>query len=95
MKITIESTDEVVLIRTPTGTVPARVWEGESDGGAKVICMITRIGVAKDTPAEIMARFESELDDADVPAAVLGTMQIVLIGGDDDDDDDAKPEPSN
>lgn len=92
MKITIESTSEVVLIQTQTGTLPARVWEGASDSGAKVICFVARIGIAKDTPPEAMALFEHELAEADVP--VLSAMRVVVIAGDDDDDDD-EPAPSN
>jgi hypothetical protein len=54
MKLTIESTNRLVTING----VPTRVWEGTSEGGVAVICLVTRIAVAKDADC---AQFDREL----------------------------------
>jgi len=45
MRITIESTDRVVEIQPAGGirSVPARVWEGETEKGVPVAVLVTRI----------------------------------------------------
>lgn len=44
MKITIESTEQIVTLNG----VPARVWEGTSAGGVRVHAFITRIAVDRE-----------------------------------------------
>ena len=43
MKIRIESTSKIVTLVVGGKDVPARVWQGETDGGIPVQCFITRI----------------------------------------------------
>jgi hypothetical protein len=60
MKVTLESTDKIVELTTPSGTVPARVWEGVTERGIRCHAFITRIAVHKDLDA---AQFEAELQE--------------------------------
>jgi len=61
MKITIESTTEIVQINR----VPARIWEGKTESGIPVHCLVTRIAVHKDEDAE---QFEKELIEQKPPS---------------------------
>ncbi len=54
MKITIESTTRIINV---DGT-EARLWEGTSEGGVQIECLITRIAVHKD---QDLTQFEAEL----------------------------------
>lgn len=55
MRITVESTTKVVEVNG----VPARVWEGHTESGIPIHCMITRVMVDLD---EDRAQFEAELE---------------------------------
>jgi hypothetical protein len=50
VRIHIEPTSRIVTITDPAGggTVPARIWEGTTDGGTPVICWLTRIAASRD-----------------------------------------------
>ena len=63
MKITIEHTEKIVYL----GKVPARIWEGHSEGGAPVLCFITLISPQTHDP-EVNAQFERELREV-LPAS--------------------------
>jgi hypothetical protein len=68
MKITIESTEEIVEIartRMDTG-VPARVWKGVTESGIVVAVLITRIAVALEADH---SQFEKELQETAAPVA--------------------------
>lgn len=43
MKITIESTSQIVTIVQGVAEITARVWEGQTESGIKVACLIPRI----------------------------------------------------
>ncbi|NJM09417.1 MAG: hypothetical protein HC883_00505 [Bdellovibrionaceae bacterium] len=60
MKITIESTSEIIQVNG----VPARVWEGKTESGIDVFCLVTRIGIDKDADA---TEFERELKECSEP----------------------------
>lgn len=60
MKITIESTDRLVTLVVNGAEVPARIWEGASDGGVAVVAFITRVS-PQTHDAEANAIFEREL----------------------------------
>lgn len=62
MKITIENTNK---ISTLSG-VPARIWEGETESGIKIICYVTRI-VIKDMRKS--AEFDREFVKIKLPSA--------------------------
>lgn len=58
MRVTLESTDRIVELVTPQGTVPGRVWEGTTSHGVKCYAVLTRIAAHKD---ENLTEFEREL----------------------------------
>lgn len=82
MKITIENTDKILHLQGPTGgEVPARVWEGETESGIKVICFVTRLLVKEGQPEEIYQQFERELREtpkAASPAVQTFPLRLVL-----------------
>ncbi len=52
MKITIESTDKIIMFCPDIldEGIPARIWEGETESGIKIHCFITRIAVDRNEP---------------------------------------------
>lgn len=73
MKITIESTSEIIQIASEQGpTIRGRIWEGETDSGIKVSCLITRIAANAD---QDLSQFERELVETKQPS--LETLQIL------------------
>ena len=76
MKVQLESTTKIVQLETPTGTVPARIWEGTTESGIKCHAFITRIAVHKDDDA---AQFEKELIEQAAPSAGIAAYPARLI----------------
>lgn len=68
MKVTLEQTTKIVELRTATGVVPARIWEGVTDSGIPVHAFITRIAVHKD---QDQADFERELREQRAPTPLV------------------------
>jgi hypothetical protein len=75
MKIQIESTEKIVTIND----VPARVWEGTTEGGVPVICFITRIAVSDKRPPEVHEIFKQELLQCKVPSVEVQSFPLRLI----------------
>ncbi len=75
MKIQIESTSMVVQ----TDNVPARVWEGVTDSGIKVICFVTRIAVDKSESEEVHGQFRKELLETKAPSAKAQSFPLRMI----------------
>jgi hypothetical protein len=76
MKITIESTDKLVQLQGPAGSLPARIWEGHTDSGIPVHCFITRIAVHKD---EDTSQFDAELEEHRAPSSVVAEYPARLV----------------
>lgn len=78
MKITIESTTKIVKLISAggDGTIPARVWEGQTDSGIPVHCYITRIAVAREQDT---SQFERELREQKAPSAEVEAIPLRLI----------------
>lgn len=72
MKITIESTEDIVTVNG----VPARVWVGKTDSGIDVQCMVTRIAVDR---TEDQAQFEAELQQHRPPVAELAWPNRMVL----------------
>lgn len=78
MKITIESTTQFInLVDSKTGSsVPARVWEGETDSGIKVVCLISLIAAPA---AQDLSQFDRELKECRPPAvADVFPLRMIL-----------------
>ena len=67
MKITIESTTMIV----EASGVKCRVWEGETEHGVKVQCLIPRISAKK---GQDLTQFEAELKEMAPPS--VDAMQV-------------------
>lgn len=82
MKIELESTDKIVVLDTGNGSVPARVWEGRTDFGVPVVCLITRIAPdIENPPDDVTRRFEAELQSVRAPRAKFSDvipMRMIL-----------------
>ena len=73
MKITIESTTKIVVLKTersPDG-MACRVWEGETEHGIKVHCFIPHIAAKDD---QDLSQFEAELKEQRAPSADIGAI---------------------
>lgn len=80
MQITIRSTTKVVELETPNGTVPARVWEGETASGIPVHCFVTRIAPTIENPRpEIVEQFAAELTEQRPPTRGVDVYPLRMI----------------
>lgn len=82
MKITLHSTTKVVDLQTPTGSVPARIWEGTTDRGTPVHAFVTRICPSIPIPElkpETEAEFKKDLDECEAPSAGVREIPLRLI----------------
>jgi len=65
MKVTLESTSEHQILKTPDGSVPARVWHGMTESGIVVHAFVTRLYA---TSVEDTERLEREMSaDNQIP----------------------------
>lgn len=72
MRMTIQNTSQITTING----VPARIWEGESEGGVKVTCFITRVAVNE---KDDTAQFEAELKEFEPPKPVNSWPLSMII----------------
>jgi hypothetical protein len=72
MKLTIENTPRIVEVNG----VPARVWEGETESGIKVQCLITRVAVHK---SQDCSQFESELQETLPPRSEENAFPLRMV----------------
>jgi hypothetical protein len=83
MKIRIESTSKIVTLVVGGRDVPARVWQGETDGGIPVQCFITRIApeIPKSDPDidELTAEFERDLKRQADPRPTVDAIPLRMI----------------
>jgi hypothetical protein len=76
MKITIESTGKIVNLKSGSGELPARVWEGKTESGIPVVCFVTRIA----TPANgDLSQFETELQECRTPTPETHAISARMI----------------
>ncbi len=76
MKIMIESTQKIVELVTPDGTVPARIWEGQTDTGIRVHAYVTRVAVAQ---GENQEQFQRDLQEQRAPSQEVAAIPLRLI----------------
>lgn len=79
MKMTITSTDKIVELSGPNGDMPARVWEGTSEGGTPVIVFVTRIAVSKYLEPGSYTEFERELEEHTPPTAEVRSWPARMV----------------
>ncbi len=78
MKITIESTTKTVLIKRyrDDDGIECRVWEGTTESGVKVQCLIPRIAAEK---TEDLSQFERELTECKPPSVDVQMFPLRMI----------------
>ena len=83
MKITIHSTSKITTLVTESGSIAARIWEGETESGTPVHCFIPRIAptISKtEHPNDPrFAEFERELRECAAPSGEITTIPLRLI----------------
>jgi len=83
VKITITSTKKIVELVINGASVPARIWQGETDSGVPVHCFITRIvpEVRKTDEhfQELTAQFERELERTEDPRLTVEAIPLRMI----------------
>lgn len=72
MKLTIENTPKIVDL---DGT-PARVWEGHTESGIAVLCLITRVAIRNDSD---QVQFERELSEQKAPSPAVEAIPCRMI----------------
>lgn len=75
MKIQVESTTQI----THVNGVPVRVWEGTTETGIKVICLVTRIAVSKDEDPELLQQFAKELQECKAPSEEVAVYPLRMV----------------
>lgn len=78
MKITIENTTKLVGLKTSEDSpeVMARVWEGHTESGVRVQCLIVRIGAEA---TEDLSQFQRELEECKAPSADVQMFPLRMI----------------
>ncbi len=77
MRITIESTTKIVSIELAHGqSIEARVWEGETEHGVKVQCLIPRIAALAN---QDLKQFDAELQEQRAPTAGAQAFPLRMI----------------
>lgn len=83
MKIALVSTEKVVQLETPAGTVPARIWQGETVDGIPVHAYITRIVPEVPTSDPDIdaktAAFESDLQRCADPRPAVQAIPLRMV----------------
>ena len=72
MKITIESTTAITYVND----VPCRLWEGQTESGILVQCLITRVAVHK---SQDQTQFERELAECRAPSLGPNAFPLRMI----------------
>lgn len=83
MKITIENTSKIVKLEIDNASIPARVWQGQTESGIPVQCFITRIApeIPQSDPrvAELTAEFERELQRCADPRPTVAAIPLSMF----------------
>ena len=83
MKVTLENTDKIVTLEVNGASVPARVWQGETENGIPVHAFITRIvpEIPKTDPNidALTEEFERDLKRTADARAVTQAIPLHLI----------------
>lgn len=78
MKLIIESTEKIVELqpRSGAGAVPARIWEGETEGGIKVHVYVTRLAVPEGAD---QSAFQRELQAVGHPRKASAHVEAIPL----------------
>lgn len=78
MKLTIENTDRIVkIIGSGNDEMQARVWEGHTESGIAVQCLIARVAAAGTSAQQ--EQFQNELQECRPPSEMQAfPLRMVL-----------------
>jgi hypothetical protein len=76
LKITIESTTRKAMIHKGIEQIEARVWEGETESGVKVVCLIPSIACPEHADRK---EFDAELAAHEPPTALSDAFPLRMI----------------
>ena len=76
MIVHLHNTTKTVDLDTGNGIVPARVWEGHTEGGIPVIAFITRIAAERDAD---LSEFERDLAEQAVPSPAVQAWPLGMV----------------
>lgn len=76
MKITLESTTKIVELKTASGSVPARIWEGHTESGIPVHAYVTRVAAGATAN---LTEFERELTECRKPSPDVEAIPLRLV----------------
>lgn len=79
MNITIYPTSKIVHLEHPDGTMPARIWEGQTATGIPVHVFITRIAPAIPRDDIRQREFQKALQEVEPPSAEVVAYPLRLI----------------
>jgi len=75
MKVTLESTSDHLILKTPDGSVPARRWQGTTESGIVVHAYVTRLFA---TSVDDTERLEREIEVERAPVDLAGNSRFPL-----------------
>jgi hypothetical protein len=77
VKVHLESTSKFVEIQGALGgRIPARVWEGTTESGKRIVAFITRVSPMTEVADP---EFERELEETRTPSADVAAFPVRLI----------------
>jgi hypothetical protein len=78
LRITIDSTDQIVELDCDGGRMPARIWAGATEGGIPVMVLVTRISPQTHDEAA-NAAFAAELKEQRNPTILRSAIDLRFI----------------
>jgi hypothetical protein len=78
MKITLENTSPIVRLEVPGSvtSIPARVWEGQTEHGIFIQAVIVRIAVLAEAD---QTAFQRELEECPAPVPSIDAFPLRMI----------------
>lgn len=76
MKVTLESTEQLVTLVDGLNGVQARVWVGKTDAGVPLQALVLRVAVLK---ADNQEQFERELRETPAPVPVVQAFPLRMV----------------
>jgi hypothetical protein len=76
LKVQLESTTKIVTFEINGVSVPARIWEGETESGIPVHAYITRIAAPNNAD---LAQFDAELLECRNPSPAIVEIPLRMI----------------
>jgi hypothetical protein len=76
VKITVESTSKIVEVMDGGDAIRCRVWEGESESGVRIYCLIARVAANSE---QDLSQFDAELKETREPSPEIRAIPLRLI----------------